>query len=72
MAAIQLDDVVNEGLTRWREGKGFGWVRRVVFCRMGLADFEVFARGRGGEGGGGNGGGVGGHCFFLFFLFVWD
>ena len=52
LAAVEVDDVVDESLALFRKGKGLGWVGGVVFGRVGLAGLVVFARGRGGEGGG--------------------
>lgn len=51
MAAVEGDDIVDEGLTMWRELDGFGGVRGVVFGGMGLAGLVIFARGGGGDGG---------------------
>ncbi len=59
-AAVQLDDVVNEFLTRFGEGERFGGVRLVVLGWVGLAGLVVFARG-GGRDGGIVDGGIGGH-----------
>jgi hypothetical protein len=41
-AAVEGDDVVDEGLAGWREEEGFRWVVSVV-SGGGLADFELLA-----------------------------
>jgi len=59
LAAVEGEDVVDEGLACGGEGERFGGVGGVVVVGVGLADFEVLA----GEGGGEVGGGDGGrHC----------
>lgn len=60
-AAVEVDDVVDEGLACGREREGFAGVGRVVFCGVGLAGFVVFAWGGGGDGGGFDGAVGGGH-----------
>ena len=52
LAAVQIDDVVDEGLARLGEGNRFGWVGLVVVGWVGLAGLEVLAGGGGGNGGG--------------------
>lgn len=52
LAAVEVDDVVDEGLALFREGEGLGRVRGVVFGRGRLAGFIVFAGGGSGDGGG--------------------
>lgn len=55
LAAVQGDNVVNQGLSLRRERQGFGFVGRVV-CRIGgLARLKVFAGGVAGDGGSGHG-----------------
>lgn len=43
LAAVERDDVVDEGLAGWRELERFGWVGGVVFHGVGLADLELLA-----------------------------
>lgn len=43
VAAVELEDVVDEGLAGRGELEGLGWVGGVVFGRVGLADFELLA-----------------------------
>lgn len=44
LAAVQRDDVVDEGLARLVQGQGLGWVRMPVLRRGRLADLEVLPR----------------------------
>lgn len=52
LAAVEVDDVVDEGLALLGEGERLGRVRGVVFGRGRLAGLVVFAGGGGGDGGG--------------------
>lgn len=52
LAAVEVDDVVDEGLALLRDGEGLGRVGGVVFGRGGLAGLVVFAGGGSGDGGG--------------------
>ena len=52
LAAVEVDDVVDEGLAIGREGDRLGGVGCVVFRWVGLAGFEVLARGGGRDGAG--------------------
>ncbi len=54
LAAVEVNDVGDEGLAIGREGNGLGGVGCVVFRWVGLAGFEVLARGGGGDGAGGD------------------
>ena len=64
VAAVQLQDVIDETLASRREGQRFRWIRLVVLCWVGLADLEVLAGGRGGDFGGRDVGCVGGGGHF--------
>lgn len=52
LAAVEVENVVDESLALFGDGKGFGRVWRIVFRRVGLAGLVVLARGGGGKGGG--------------------
>lgn len=55
LAAVEVDDVVDEGLAIGRKEDRFGGVGSVVFRWVGLAGFEILAWGGGGDGAGGDG-----------------
>ena len=51
-AAVKVDNVINESLTLFGEGEGFGRVWSIVFGRVCLPGFIVLSRSRSGDGGG--------------------
>jgi len=59
LAAIEGEDVVDKGLTGWRQWERLGGIGSIVFGWMGLAGLEVLTRCVGGDGSTGDWGGWG-------------